>query len=165
MISKICNLRSTSTHANISNEGLEKSMFRLMNFCDIALCFPKARTNVPEIWQNYDNNQKGKCRIWYWITVKNYFSRKNLRWSSRERVSGRTWEAGHSNVTVSDATVCRIRRNWLSPLGSVHGERANLTGLDHGCIEADFCDHIFVEKLSPRSTQCTSSYSSQIFFF
>ena len=34
-------------------------------------------------------------------------------------------------------------------------DRANLTGLVLGCIEAKFCKKICVGKLSPRSTQCT----------
>ena len=41
------------------------------------------------------------------------------------------------------------------PGGSVRGERANITELVLGCIEAKFCKEILVGKLSPRSTQCT----------
>ena len=49
-----------------------------------------------------------------------------------------------------------------SPGGSVRGERANFTWLVLGCVEADFCNQIFVGKLSPISTQCTPFYNSQI---
>ena len=38
-------------------------------------------------------------------------------------------------------------------------DRANLTGLVLGCIEANFCKKICVGKLSPRSTQCTPLHS------
>ena len=41
------------------------------------------------------------------------------------------------------------------PGGSVRGERANLTRLVIGCIEAKICKNICVGKLSPRSTKCT----------
>ena len=46
---------------------------------------------------------------------------------------------------------------------SADGEdRANLTGLVLGCIEAKFCKKICVGKLSPRSTQCTPLHSFAI---
>ena len=41
-------------------------------------------------------------------------------------------------------------------------DRANLTGLVLGCIEAKFCKKICVGKLSPRFTQCTPLHSSVI---
>ena len=41
---------------------------------------------------------------------------------------------------------------------------ANFTWLVLGCIEADFCNQIFVWKLSPRYTWCTPLYSSPISF-
>ena len=48
------------------------------------------------------------------------------------------------------------------PWECVHGERANFAELVLGFIEADFCNQIFVGKLSPRSTQWTPLYISQI---
>ena len=48
------------------------------------------------------------------------------------------------------------------PWGSVHGERANFAGLVLGCIEADFCNQIFVGKLSPRSTQYPPLHRSPV---
>ena len=45
------------------------------------------------------------------------------------------------------------------------GERANVTRLVLGCIEAKFCKEILVGKLSPRSTQCTPLHRSRISIF
>ena len=47
------------------------------------------------------------------------------------------------------------RARVVKPGGSVRGERANLKGLVNGCIEAKICIKICLEKLLPRSTQCT----------
>ena len=55
---------------------------------------------------------------------------------------------------------------WGGAASSVHClDRANLTGLVLGCIEAKFCEKICVGKLSPRSTQCTPLHSSAISIF
>ena len=42
---------------------------------------------------------------------------------------------------------------------SERGERANFTGLVNGCIEAKFCNKIFVGKLLTRSTRFTRFYT------
>ena len=57
--------------------------------------------------------------------------------------------------TFHDIVVKRFNTSNVieEPGGSGHGERANLTGLVIGCIVANFCNLIFVGKLSPRPTQ------------
>ena len=42
-------------------------------------------------------------------------------------------------VVLLETDLARIVLATLPPGGSVHGERANFTGLVLGCIDADFC--------------------------
>ena len=53
---------------------------------------------------------------------------------------------GHHDMWTSVDTVLKLAK----PGGSVHRERANFRGLS--CIEGDFCNQMFVENLSLRST-------------
>ena len=58
-----------------------------------------------------------------------------------------------------------LRHLFSSPGRSVHGERANFAELVIGCIEADFCNQIFVGTLSPRSTKFTPLHRSPLSIF
>ena len=57
------------------------------------------------------------------------------------------------------------QENEGKPGTSVHGERTNFTGHVLGYFEADFCNQIFVGKLSPRSTKCTPLHRSPLSIF
>ena len=41
-------------------------------------------------------------------------------------------------------SISYVRAKKRGPGGSVHGERANFTGLVLGCVEADFCNQMLI---------------------
>ena len=71
------------------------------------------------------------------------------------------WKLAKSKYMKKTSKLIMIRTGSQMK-NNAHGERANSTRLVLGCIEAEFWNQLFVGKLSPRSTQCTPFYSSQI---
>ena len=91
---------------------------------------------------------------WYWRATAYHHRKRHFRYRKKKCLI--------FHVVLYSATSLVLSWDWKGPGGSVHGERANSTGLVLGCIDADFCKEICVGKLSPRSTQCTPLHRSLI---